>query len=260
MKTGEENTEKGNQNEKEQQNAGNDQVMNLVKQLQQEIAALKSTNQPISAPTNGLGIDDITKIIQASVNTRDRDLNYEAGIKEEDIPVDDFIEPGVRFCAPFVGYVIVDDRRKGHRVLLPYNKPSIFFEYGATRRIQQGKYEAVAPYSVYTSKSKKEIQWLRDHSHYNIFFYESSTAAVGADVIRMQKTARVMTVLQHYTLHDLIKRCREYNVAPSEDPASMRSQLVQVMVDVEIKSEQSATERILSETHKHMILAGKRDE
>lgn len=261
MNKGEETPNAGENNEKKEQVVlSNEQMMNVIKDLQETVAKLQKTNQPIATQTKeGMSLDDITKVIQASVNTRDRDLNYEGGIKEEDIPVDDFIDEGIRFCAPSGGYVIVDDRRKGHRVLIPYNKPHIFFEYEATRRVQQGKYETIAPYSVYISKSKKEAEWLRNHSHYNVLFYESATDAVSADVIRMQKLARMMTLLQHYSLPDLIKRCREYSIAPSEEPSKMRSQLAHAMVDIEIQSALSTTEKLLHETNKTALLVGKGD-
>lgn len=256
MKTGEETPE--NNEKKEQANLNTQQMMNIITDLQATVKKLQEDKQPIVAQTKeGLSLDDVTKIIQASVNTRDRDLNFEAGIKEEDIPIDDYLEIGVRFCAPSGGYVIVDDRRKGHRVLLPYNKPNIFFEYEATKRIQQGKYEIIAPYSVYVSKSKKEVEWLRNHSYYNVLFYESASDAVAADVVKMQKMARVMTLLQNYSFPELVKRCKEYNISAGEDPASMRSQLAHAMVEVEIKSESSKTERLLHETNKTALLVGK---
>lgn len=250
----------GNDNVNEnQQNLGNEQVLKLVADLQAQVAELKKGNaQPLAFPTTqGMSTDDIAKLIAAAVNTRDRDLDFQAGIKEEDIPEGDYLDKPIRFCAPFAGYVIVDDTRKGHRVLLPYNKKSIFFEYVATRRVQQGKYESTAPYSIYECKSQKEAEWLRSHSLYNTLFYETSTQAVSMDVVKMQKLARIMTILQRYEFHDLIKRCKEYNVAVGEDPAAMRANLAYAMVDSELKSEQLAAERLLGDTAKEAMIVGK---
>lgn len=256
MNTGEETPE--NKEKKEQAKLSNEQLMNVVKDLQATVKKLQDDKQPISTQTTqGLSLDDVTKIIQASVNTRDKDRDYQAGINEEDIPLDDYIDNGVRFCAPSGGYVIVDDRRKGHRVLLPYNKPHVFFEYEATRRMQQGKYETLAPYSVYISKSKKEVEWLRNHSHYNVLFYESANAATSVDVLKMQRLAKIMTLMQHYSLPELIKRCREYNISPGEDPTRMRADLAHAMVEVEMQNETKTKERMLDETNKIAKLVGK---
>lgn len=259
MKQGQENDKKNNAENSEKQAAlTTEQLMNIVAEQNKKIEALIKANEAKSFPTTqGMSSDDIAKIVAAAVNTRDRDMDYQLGIKEEDIPIDDFDKDGVRFCAPFVGYVVVDDIRQGHRVLLPYNKRSIFFEYSATRRMQQGKYQAIAPYSVYVSHSKKEIEWLKNHSHYGIFFYESATKAVGADIQRMQKLSRIMTVLQQYDHIDLIKRCREYNVEIGEDAPAMRANLAYEMVKREVDSEQSASEKLAAETHKQALLVGK---
>lgn len=254
---------KGTENEnqsfnEEQKNIGNDQVAKILAEMQDKINKLEADKATAFQVPIGMDADAIAKIVAAAVNTRDKDLNYQAGIKQEDIPADDYLEEGVRFSAPTGGYVIVDDSRKGHRVLLPYNKDAIIFEHFATRKIQQGKYKITAPFCVYVSKSKKEIEWLRNHSLYNTMFYENATQALGVDVMKMQKLARIMTFVQTYSMHDLIQRCKEHGIAIGEDYQTMRSNLAWAMVEMEMRSEQSASERALADSAKaSMLLASK---
>lgn len=259
MKQGEE-AENGQKNE--QQNLGQEQMMNIITQMKEELAELRKTNSVQAIPVQQSGSsDDTAKIVEAAVraalNSKDRDIDYAAGIDEAQIPEGDFDEIGARFASPFTGYLIVDDKRKGMRVKLPYNKESIFFEYAAARRMRQGRYEAIAPYSVYTSKSKKEIEWLRSHSHYGIFFYESATQAVGADVMKMQKLAKTMTQLQNYELIDLIRACRSYDIATGEDPAAMRAALAYAIVDKELAVQTASAQELLEQTNKEMLVSGK---
>jgi len=262
MKQGEETENGKNNSQEEQKNLGQEQLLNMIANLREEMAEMRKSNSAVSIPIQqSNSAQDIATIVEAAVkgalNSKDKDIDYEAGVDETELPPDDFDEVGARFASPFTGYLIVDDKRKGMRVKIPYNKPSIFFEYAAARRMRQGRYEAIAPYSVYTSKSKKEIEWLRNHSHYGIFFYESATQAVGADVMKMQKLAKTMTQLQNYELIDLIRACKSYNIATGEDPAVMRSALAYAIVDKELEVQTLAAKELLEQTNKELLLSGK---
>lgn len=250
-----EGTEKGKENEGEIRNA---ELLAIVAQLQKDLAEMKKEKStPTAMPmSSGMSPEQFKQFIEATKESNKKELDYEEGIYEEDIPTDDYDEEGVRFCAPFVGYVIVDDVRKGKRVKLPWGKKSAFFEYAATRKIQQGKYEATAPFSVYRSHSKKEIKWLREHTNYNLMFYESSTDAVNVDLLKIQKLGRIMTLLKNYELHDILKRCREYEVPISEDAARMRMQLAYKMADRELESEGIKAKQTLEATSKEALILG----
>lgn len=257
METGK---EEKTDSKKEQESIENAQLRKMIATLTEKMEKIEAdnANRSINVPINaGMSGDDIAKIVKAAIS-KEKEIDYNSGIDEVDIPVEDFDEIGVRFCAPFTGYVISDDKRKGHRVVLPYGKKQVFFEYQAARRVMQGRFEAIAPYSAYTSHSKKEIEWLKAHRLYNIFFYESATMAANSDVMRMQKLARIMTVLQNYDFLELIRVCGQYGVAKGEDAAVMRSHLAFEMVEREIESEKNAAQKSLDETFKAEKLLGRK--
>lgn len=239
---------------KDNKNIPNEELLKLVTKLSAKVDEMekqKLQNGPV------LDADAIVKIIQATRKETDKDLDYQGGIREEEIPKDDWDEKGVRFCTPFVGYCLVDDTRKGHRVTLPYGKKMIFFEYGATRRMQQGKYEGVSVYSAYTSHSKLEIEWIRKHSKFGTYFYESSTQAMNADAQKAQRLSKIMTVLQNYEMDSLMKRCKEYGVVMGEDASVMRSHLAFKMMEAEIKLETEQMEKNFQDQYKtQLMLAG----
>lgn len=234
----------------------NDDVLKLVAQLQKELKELKEakTAQPTTTVAPGGLSPEQFKSIMEAVKAPTKELDYEEGVYEEQIPVDDFDAEGVRFCAPFVGYCIVDDVRKGQRVKLPFGKKSVFFDYAATRKVQQGKYEATAPFSVYRSHSKKEIEWLRNHTYYNVMFYESSNAAVQADLLKIQKLGKFMSILKNLEFHDIIKRCNEYGVPISEDAPTMRMQLAQKIVEREMELEGVTAQQKLEAISKEAMI------
>lgn len=242
-----------NSGEKKISTTDADTLKDLVFSLQKELKEIKQTQAVTQS-----GIDPVmmAKIIaEFSVHSKKtEDLDYSEGISSADIPVDDYDEEGITFCAPFSGYAISDDRRKGHVIRLPYNKKFIFFNYEGERIFQQGKHAQKLVFSVYRSQSKEEIKWLREHTFFNTMFYESTKGMANFDVQRAQKLARIMTMLTNFELPSIISRCKEYNVPINQDIAVMRSMLAMEMSKRELESEQSHTQRRLAEIEKEKKL------
>lgn len=224
-------------------------LTDLVKGLQKEIKTLKE-KQP--NPTAGIAPEDLVRYMaQFSADAgKAKEKDYTHGIQAEDIPEEDFLADmdAVTFCAPFLGYAIADDRRRGHRVLLPYNKQTILFVYqGESRRRTNSKEESLSVFSTYTSQSKKEVKWLREHTFFNTMFYESTAGSKSFDVIKAQKLSRIMTMVSNFELPALIARCKEYGVPISTDKDMMRPMLSMAMAEKELQSEQNVTQRRLME-------------
>lgn len=236
-----------------------DALLDVVKQLQGDIKRLKSEQ---SQNQSGISPSELAKIL-ATYNAESRRVenkDYRQGIREEDIPKDDYDEAGITFCAPFTGYVVTDDYRMGHRVILPYNKESIFFKYQGSRRFQTGKHQELMAFSTYTSRSKKEQDWLRRHTFFNTMFYESTRGAANFDVIKAQKIARIMTAISKFDLNQIVQRCKEYDIAISQDMDVMRTNLAFKMAERELDSERNATQVRLAEIEKEkaLLMAGKK--
>lgn len=225
----------------------------LVLSLQKELKEVKQTQMLTQS-----GIDPTTMaklMAEFSVHSeKTKDLDYSEGINAADIPEDDYDEEGVTFCAPFSGYAITDDRRKGHVIRLPYNKKFIFFTYEGERVFQQGKYAQKLVFSTYRSQSKAEIKWIRESTFFNTMYYESTKGMQNFDVQRAQKLARIMTMLTNFELPSIISRCKEYNVPVGTDISVMRSMLAMEMAKRELESEQNSTQRRLAELEKEKDL------
>lgn len=252
MQKGEFNDEEAGKNASEKNN--DNALLDIVKTLQQEIKNLKAAQVN---PAAGIKPEDLVKMmaIYSVESQKSKDKDYRNGILAEDIPIEDFDEKGITFCAPFLGYAIADDRRMGHRVLLPYNKECILFLYqGETRRRQNSKEESLSVFSTYTSQSRKEQDWLRKHTFFNTMFYESTAGAKSFDVIKAQKLSRIMTMVSNFELPSLIARCKEYNVPINVDKDLMRPMLSMAMADRELASEQDTRQIRLAEIEKEKIL------
>lgn len=236
----------------EKKNIPNEELYALVTKLSKEVESLREEKK--AAIMNGpiMSAEDIAKIITATKG--EKDIDYQSGIREEEIPEEDYDEKGVRFCAPYVGYVLCDDKRKGHLVKLPYGKPFVFFEYGATRRVQQGKYEHLSVFSAYVSHSKKEIEWIRSHRHFGIHFYESSTQAMQTDAAKALRLGKIVRALESSDLSSIIKRCKEYGLEISEDPAITRSHLALRMMEKEVADDNAAAQKAAADMYKTKML------
>jgi hypothetical protein len=245
--------EKGSEKQKENTDLNTQALLEIVRDLQKEIKTLKEERS-----TNTAGIDpSLMAEIFAKANVaaeKQRTLDFSKGIKEEEIPADDYLKEGVVFCAPFTMYAIADDRRKGHVVRLPYNKESIFFKYQGTRKNVSGKQTSLASFSTYTSYSKKEAEWLRNHTMFNVMFYESSNQAISVDVVRAQKLARIMTSLAAFEMPSILSRCKENDVPIGTDIGVMKAALAQKMLEREMASERTSIQNRLAEIEKEKAL------
>lgn len=231
----------------------------LVLRLQKQVLDLSNKQNEKQSETpanlNGMNKEQFQMFMDVMTESKRKDLDYELGIDEEQIPADDFNEEGVRFCVPSTGYVMSCDRRKGKIVRLPWSKKVIFFEHDGTRKIDQGKFSTVAPISSYRSHSKKEIQWIREHSMYGILIYENSNNVMNANMLKIQKLSRVISVLKNYDYIDLMKRCKEHSIEPSDDINELRFRIAHAMVDKELESENIRTTGMLETSAKELLLS-----
>lgn len=242
MKTGEENPEK--------KDVAQEDLFMLIQEQSKQMAELKEQLEAVkSNKNNTLDASLIQKLIEGLKPAQVSDKDEEITPPEDDYEVD-----GVRFCAPFVGYALVDDRRKGVRSLNPWNKKALVFKFASSKRVRQGKYEALSVYSTYTSHSKKEIEWIRSHSLYTIMFFESSMEAINADSIKAMKLANIYSVLKDQDYNQLLRTATDYKVKYQEDVHALRMNLAHAMAEAQMRKEEEASQKRLIEMSKDGLL------
>lgn len=261
--------ETGKDNQKKPEQNETDNLKKLIEEQSKMMAAMSEKmlllEKSHGVKGQGLTAEDVVLIVKtlSEANKKDKEIDYEAGILEEEIDKDDYDEKGVRFTCPAGGYVLSDDIRKGQRVVLPYRKKTILFEHASTRRTGSGRYSVAVPISAYTSHSLKEIQWIRDHSLFGIVFYETTNDAANADAIRATKLARIMGHIRNYEHIELIRACKQHDITPDEDAAITRSKLALKIIHIEEELEKTSSATRLAETNKHQMLvsnnSGKRE-
>lgn len=174
-----------------------------------------------------------------------------------DIDKDDFLGPGKEenFYAHKTGYVVVDDKRNGLPVQTPF-KNVIVFKYQATRKLGTGKDVQLFSYANYVCKSRKEAQWLRDHSMYGTMFFSRADTALNVDGRKAIKLAKFMTNMANLDQYALFNMAKQHGVEPGTDVQELRARLANKFAEKAMDEEKAASSAVLMETRKAEELMG----
>ncbi len=149
--------------------------------------------------------------------------------------------------------VLYADRRKNQSVLAPLG--AIEFIPWAGIPQGSGKDQNILYIATYTSSSKKEIKWIKEHNWFiNGLIVEKFNANTSVnDVLRSQRSARLLTSINamagSQVLRELNSRGIDYSSAQNDLPR-MRSLLVEHLVDKEISEEEARSKKLVQESTK----------
>lgn len=161
----------------------------VAKMIADAVAAISDKQQ---APVEN---ENLTKVLSGLVDKLGQ-MNIGSGTEDvfdayqyvtrTEIDEDDYFKEGKTFFAYQGGYIIVDDLVNGRPVQAPYG-PIIFnFTFDSTKGT--GRNAELYVLCSYTSKSKKEIEFIKSHSRYGQIFFERFDKDMG----RGHKMARTI--------------------------------------------------------------------
>ncbi len=153
-------------------------------------------------------------------------------IKELD--PEDYNEVAVIFTSYGNDYLIVDDVRRGHAVRTPYGRP-FKFRFQGGRVTTVGRVQTYSCFCSFSTNSKKEIKWLREHSLYNIAFYEDNKLALSADARKIGIASRVSRQIADLEMGSILARAKQYGIAVGGNLADIRTELTLRMAEEEMK-------------------------
>lgn len=222
----------------------------LHRELEQERAKNNSRNSDSS----------IERLADVIVDKKKGDVSTHEGIDESQIPLDDILvdkADWVTFFVPSAGYVIVDDVRNGFTVLPPYKKKSIFFTHINTGRAQIGKNVVLTPIAQYTSKSKKEIEWLKGHSFYGTFIFTSTARAADANAVKALRLGTVLNIIRVKDFPSIVHDANSLGVPFIENKDELAIRVAQAIVEREIVAQGAAVEARAKENFEDAAMVGK---
>ena len=225
--------------------------------MRKELAEQKKAGNPQQVGAGGLSPDQFStlmaEMLKVSKNKEEDTASAYSYTKEENIDPDDFDEKGVIFCGYSTGYVIVDDVRNGHNVLPPFKKPILFGFMGMRKtRNQQGR-EVLNTFCSFTSKSKKEQKWLREHRYFGIKFFETHMEALAMDADKGQKLMHYVDVCMGYDQAQLMTLCKQFGVGIHSDVMIMRKNLAVKMLNSVEDVAKKASDKMLREMNEELL-------
>lgn len=162
-------------------------------------------------------------------------------VDNKDIDPDDQLKTPVTFVAHCSTYVITDDIKQGRPVRTPFGK--IVFKYDSTKKVLRGRETDLFVFSTYVCSSKKERDWLMNHSLFGSYFFANVNGKRTVSGRRALKLANAIKRLQSVGQGQLLNMARDYGVeVTTPDPSLIRTEIAQLIVEKELAQEDQSSE------------------
>lgn len=235
------------------QEDNNDKLLELVQKLSSQVESfqkkfedqeqqIKDLQDQKTVPT---GMAELLKELKAN-NTAEvvNPLRY---YRPEEIDLNDVLKDPVVFYAYGTGYAIADDKRNGKPQLTPFGN-TIFFAHQATQKVKvDGKNTQLYSYSTYPSYSKKESQWLREHSRFGIHFFETAKEAMDTNSDIAARITKHLSSLNRLEPGQIVAVYQNKKLPNTTDINRMKNTLALEAVKEEIQNERSNQEKYFSD-------------
>lgn len=226
----------------------NDSQAETIAKLQEQVAELLRNQQQ----NQGMSItpEFLTNLVNSLGGPKEevKTGQIEFGSYGSEVDVDDVLpqEQWVTFISHRVRYVIVDDKRHGQTIKAPIDK--IAFKYNSTKQVKNGKETDLINLCTYTCKSKKELEWLYNHSLFGVMFFNNISDALDADSDKASRMVKHLLALKGAGQHSLVTLAKERGIYNGEtDMNKIRSAIAKRLAEEEIENAKGHTERMLRE-------------
>ncbi len=236
-----------------------------IRLLQEQVAQLmQNQTSPIKPGADGSNMELLVSMLANALNKKEEQpktgqFSFDTMHTTGDYDPKDILPP--QECVTFIThrtfYVIADDKRNGLNIRAPKNM--IVFKYESTKQVKSGRETDLIHLSTYTCSSRTELEWLRNHSHFGITFFDKISTALTIDAVRGANLAKKMLSLQKIGHHNLIKMAQSYDLPVLEDLNMMRIQIAQASVEAEMDKQKDFMTSMLVEQHLEAEAVGKKN-
>lgn len=168
----------------------------------------------------------------------------------------DLLEEPVVFWAQGFQYVIGDDVDKSGRPI-PAPLGVIDFRAISSQKRQNGKEQNILITSKHVCQSKKELEFLRNHSFYGIRFFENVRDIDSVDIKYAALIAKYSQGLRNMDAVRVFQQARDLKIGiTTDDPDTMRLMLAQYHAKNEIEKSEEALKVSIRKEKKEALLAG----
>lgn len=210
----------------------------MDKRLEEKVRQmLKVTQKPASENSNLEKI--LTKLVKQQQTTPLAAGTHKlvAALTKDEIDMDDILEEPAMFFAYSTRYSVWDDKRSGQYVATPYQKPIHFQPH--LRYLKQGtentrfgkQFISISQAVVH---SKREAEFLRDHTFFGIKFHEKIGDAIDIEPEVSDAVTRIANRTDNMSQIDVIKQCKNLGLPMMEDVKVMKRMLVRKLAEKEV--------------------------
>lgn len=199
----------------------------LVSQMVEEkINSINGTTYTDTKDANVTKIDGVTENLKELIHTlRDKDGTKGYLKYDYEVDVNDYMDTEKLFFAYNFTYFIFGDVRYGQQVGTPYKRPLEFKPLYRYNKGGKGSGDIVS-ISVARVRSKKEYEFLTNHSLFNIRFFETQGEASEIDKTAADRLAAISGQFTKMTEFEIISRAKQENIPMDTDVNKLKRNLI----------------------------------
>lgn len=220
--------------------------------LTAKLKNLKSSEGTISQDL----VEALVELAKNNSDNQKKNQKYDPMQYRDPDPKDRLEEPKV-FWSHGVIMVLGDDRRDGQPFPAPYGP--VVFKPVATDKKQVGKEVNLIIFNKYICQSKKELDFLMNHSLFNVVFFERVNEIQSTDVRYALTLARYIGSLRATSAIQIFDQAKQMGIPRETDSVDqMRVIIAQKMAKDTIAAEDEAAKTRIRTERKEAALVGQK--
>jgi hypothetical protein len=187
-------------------------------------------------------IEDLQRQIAES-NANNAEVSM--ALREEGIinPVDDYLDEPAMFFSFSSWFGIYSDKRFNREVMPPRDEPIKFEKLYRYQKNKNARGVEVISVSQAVVRSKETAEWLREHTLFNIKFFENLKAAQNVNVTLAEKMSEMNNVVNSMNDHFVVERCKREGISvATADLRELRKMLIRKLADDAMMKEKHVRE------------------
>jgi len=198
----------------------------VSKMVEEKMNAISGTTYTDTKDAKVTKIDGVTENLKELIHTlRDKDGNKGYLKYDYEVDVNDYMDTEKLFFAYNFTYFIFGDVRYGQQVGTPYKRPIEFKPLYRYNRGGKGSGDVVS-ISVARIRSKKEYNFLLNHSLFNIRFFETQGEASEIDKSAADRLAAISGQYTKMTEFEVIQRAKSEGIPMDSDVNKLKRALI----------------------------------
>jgi len=156
-------------------------------------------------------------------------------IKENEIDMDDYMPDAKTFFSYRAYYAIYGDKKFGRETETPYGTPIRFIFRSAKKMHDDSKFaQSTLCLCVATIHSKKEYDYLKNHSQYGWEFHEEIAGVANIDVTLANKYGEVNSMVSSWSQHQVLKRAEVEGIEITTNIEDIKNKLIHKLANQEL--------------------------